>query len=77
VKDGTPYSHGSREEVITDAADGQGKEEEVKLDVWDCVACILGISLESGINILSPNRDGDWSGERTSASALAGRVALD
>ena len=62
---------------MTDEAEGQAKEEEAKLDGWDCVACILGISLESGINLLSPNRDGDWSGERTSASALAGRVALN
>jgi hypothetical protein len=43
---------------MTDAAEGQAKEQEAKLDGWDCVACILGISLESGINILSPIREG-------------------
>jgi hypothetical protein len=52
VKNGTPYSHRAREEVGAKVAEGQLYEKALKLDAWDCRACILRIGGGTGIEIL-------------------------
>jgi hypothetical protein len=55
---------------------GQDKNEDAKLDVEDCVACILGMSWKTGINTFGPIREANGAKSESWGLALAREIAL-